>query len=123
MAASIPHFVAFEVRGVDPLSRLRLLASLRHRAFIAMIWMEMVIYVSSKFGRAMKPWARSDEHAIGKPFWTIITSRCAGIRRDVIVPIWTIRGYTDVHANLSLCFGVKLIPARAVNIRKANPRI
>jgi hypothetical protein len=53
----------------------------------------------------MKPRAGANEAVPVKPFRTIVASGSTGIRSDVIVTIGTVRGYSDVDADLSFCFG------------------
>jgi hypothetical protein len=105
VATSIPHFVSFEVRTIDTLCRLGLLAGFWQWAFIAVLWMETVIYVALKLSSAMKPRSSANEDVPVKPFWTVVARGGTVIRSDVIVSIGTLRGYSDVDADLSLCFG------------------
>jgi hypothetical protein len=105
VAPSVPHFVSFEVRTIDTLCRLGFLASFWQLALIAMLRMETVIYVALEVARAMKPRAGANEGVPGKPFWTVVSSGGTAIRSDIIVPIGTIRGYSDFDADLSLCYG------------------
>ena len=106
VAASITHFVSFEVGNlIDTLSRLGFRATVWHWAFIAVLRMETVIYVASEVVSAMKPRARANEDATRKPFRTIVALWGAVIRRDVIVTVGTFRRNSDVDAYLSLCFG------------------
>jgi hypothetical protein len=67
-----------------------------------MLRMEMVIYMAPELGRPVKPWASANEDTVAKPLWSIVTSRSTGIWSDIIVTVGTIRGYTDVDADLSL---------------------
>jgi hypothetical protein len=53
----------------------------------------------------MKPWAGANKAVPVKPLWTIVASGSAAIRSHVIITIGTVRGYSDVDADLSLCFG------------------
>jgi hypothetical protein len=105
MATSIPHFVTFEVRTIDAFSRLRFLAPLRNWALIAMVGMELVIYMALEFGCAMKPWAGANEDVPVKPFRTVVAGGSTGIRSDVIVTIGTVGSYSDIDADLGLRFG------------------
>jgi hypothetical protein len=91
VAASIPHFVTFEMRTIDALCRLGLLARSRQDALIAVLWMETVIYVALEVTRAMKPWASTNEDVAGKPLWTVVSRGGTAIRSDVIVTIGTFR--------------------------------
>src|SRR5580658_6465966 len=102
---SIPRFVSFEVRTIDTLGRLGLLATFWRRALIAVVRMETVIHVALEVVSAMKPRAGANETVPVKPFGTIVASGRTGVRSDVIVTIGTIRGYSNGDAVLSLCFG------------------
>lgn len=103
MAASVPHFISFEVRSVDTLGRFRPLAPFWHWALVAVLWMEMIVDMPTKFGRSMEPGANTNEDPVIKPFWTVVASGSTSVRSDVIVTIGTIRGYSDVNADLSPC--------------------
>lgn len=105
MAASIPHFISLEVRRSDSLCRLGFLARFWQRAFIAVLWMQTIIHVALEIAGAMEPRASADKDVSGKPFWTVIARRGTVIRSDVIVTIGTLRGHSDFHIDLSLCFG------------------
>jgi hypothetical protein len=67
--------------------------------------MVTVIYVATEVLTAMKPWTGTDEDTTGKPFRTVVAGGSAAIGRGVIVPIGTIRGDSNVDADLSLYFG------------------
>jgi hypothetical protein len=101
VAASVAHFISFEVRSVHTLCRLRLLAPFWHWALIAVLWMEMIVDMPTKFCRSMEPGANAYEDPVNKPFWTVVASGSTRVRRDVIVAVRTIRGYADVDADLS----------------------
>ena len=106
VATSIAHFVSFEVGNlIDPLSRLRFVAAVWPRAGIAVLRMEMVIYVSMKAFGAMKPRACANEYASGKPFRPVVTIGGAVVRWNVIIAVGAFRGNSDADAHLSLCFG------------------
>src|SRR5580693_9139267 len=99
MAASVPHFVPFEMRGIDTSCRFRPLTHLGHGALIAVIRMETVIDVAVEMFVAMKPRANADEDAVVQPFRSVITGRSTGIRSDVIVAVRTLGSYADVDAD------------------------
>ncbi len=103
VAASIAHLVAFEVCNlIEALGRLRPIPNFRHRAFIAMLWMETIVHMAAEVGRAVKPWAGADEDSAHKPFWAVIAVGSAGIWRDVIVTVGTNRSDSNVDGDLSL---------------------
>jgi hypothetical protein len=62
----------------------------------------MVVHVTTEFGTSMKPWPNANENASIEPFWTVVSGRCTGVWRDVIVSIGTIGGNSDLNADLSL---------------------
>lgn len=101
----IPHLVSFEVLAIDTPCLFRSFTRFGHRALVAMGWMEMVIYVTPKVGRPMKPWASAYEDAANKPFRTVVAGRSTGVGGDVIVTVGTVGGCTDFDADLSLCLG------------------
>jgi hypothetical protein len=103
VAASIAHFVPFEVRAIHTLGRLGFLAALRHRALVAVLRMVAVIDVALELISAMKPRAGANEDFSVKPFRTVVAGGGAVIRSDVIITIGAFRGYPDVEADLSLC--------------------
>ena len=89
--------------GIDALGRFRPLASLWHWAFIAVLWMEMIVDMPTKFGSSVKPGANANEDPVIKPLWPVVASGSTSVRSDVIVTVGTIRGYSDVDADLSPC--------------------
>jgi hypothetical protein len=105
VAASIPHFVSFEVRSSDTLCRFGFLAGLWQGALIAVLRMETVIYVALEVAGAMKPQASADENVPGEPFWTIISGGSTTVRSGVVVTIGTLRRHSDFNADLSLYLG------------------
>ena len=106
MTAAIAHFVAFEVLNlIEMLIGIGLLATGWPGAVIAVLWMEMVIHVAVEAGRAMKPWASTNEDATDKPLRAVIAVGGAIVGRDVIVAVGTYRLNADVDLYLSLRFG------------------
>jgi len=105
VAASVPDFIPFEVCGIDALCFVRFLTSLRHRSFVAMLGMKAVIYVAMEVGCAMKPRARANEDAAGKPFRSVVAGRSTVVWRDIVVTIGAIGGDSNLHAHLSGCCG------------------
>ena len=106
VAASIAHFVCFEVGNlIETLSRLGLSATGWPWAGIAVLRMETVIYVASEVVTAMKPRASTNEDATPKPFRVVVAVGGAVVRRDIVVPVGTHRRNSDLDAHLSLCFG------------------
>lgn len=100
--APITHFIPFEMGNlVEMIRGIGLLAALRHRPFIAVIGMETVVYVTVEAVGPVKPWTSADEYAAGEPFGAVIAVRGAGVGRDVIVAVGTIRSHADFDADLS----------------------
>jgi hypothetical protein len=105
VAASIPLFVSFEVGVINALRWFRFFATGWHRAFIAVLWIEVVVYLAPEIVIAVKPRPSANEDIRAKPFWPVISGRRAVIRNGVIVTVGTVRGYPDLYSGLSLCFG------------------
>jgi hypothetical protein len=75
-----------------------------YRTFVAVIGMEMVIYMTTKVGRAVEPWAGTNEDTASKPFRAIVAVGSTVIGCCIIVAVGAIRGYSDVDSYLSLGF-------------------
>jgi hypothetical protein len=103
--ASITHFIAFEVRGiVDTVFRSRFFAAGGERAFVTVVGMEVVIYVSAEVVRTMEPATGSDEDPAIEPLRAVIAIRGAVVGRNIVVAIGTVRGGSDFDGNLSVCW-------------------
>jgi hypothetical protein len=73
VATSISHFIPFEVCNlIDTVFRFGSFATLGHWTLIAVIGMEIVVYMTLKVGRAMKPLASTDEDAALKPLRAVV---------------------------------------------------
>jgi len=70
-----------------------------------MFRMEVVIHVAPEIVAAMEPWASADEHASAEPLRTVITKRSTVIGGNVVIAVGTVRGYSDLDADLGLCSG------------------
>jgi hypothetical protein len=104
VAASVAHFVSFEVGNlVNALSRLRFVTTVWHWAVIAMLRMEAVVYVAVKIPGSMKPRASTNEDAARKPLWAVVAIRSAVVRWDVIITVGANRRDSDANVHLSLC--------------------
>ncbi len=103
VAVSIAHFVSSEMRSIDAPGGIRFFATLRIWPLIAMVRMEMVIYMAPEFFRAMEPRANANEDAVVEPFWAVVANRSAVIRRDVIVAVGAVRSRSNLDSHLSLC--------------------
>jgi hypothetical protein len=102
--ASITLFVSLEMLFIDALGRLGPLPTVWHCAPITMLWMESVIYVATELAGAMKPRSGANEDLPIKPFWAVVAGGSTPVRSGVIIAVGTLRGDTDVDADLSLCF-------------------
>ena len=106
MAASIAHFVSFEVGDlIDVLIRIGFLTTGWPGAVIAVLGMETVIYMAAKTFRAMEPRTDANENATREPLRAIVAVGGAVVWRNVIVTVGTIRRNSDIDADLSLRFG------------------
>ncbi len=83
-----------------------MLTSRRKRAFIAVLRMEVIVYVPGKVLRAMEPRPHADKQAIRKPFWPVVTVGSAIVGGHIIVTIGAHRGRSnfDSDTDLSICF-------------------
>jgi hypothetical protein len=73
VATSISHFVPFEACNlIDTVLRFGSFASLGQWALIAVIGMEIVVYMALKVGRVMKPLVCTNENAACEPFRAIV---------------------------------------------------
>jgi hypothetical protein len=102
VTASIPHFVPVEVSGIYTSARIRSLTTLRQWPMVAMVRMEMIIYPSVEIVRAMKPWPGADEHAVDKPFRTVIACGSTGIGWGLIIAVGAVWRRPDLDAHLWL---------------------
>ena len=106
MATPISYFIPFEVCNlIETVLRFGSFAALWHWSLVAVIGMEIVVYMTLKVGRAMKPLASTDEDAARKPLRTVVAVGGAVVGSSLIVTIRAIRSDSDVDADLSLCFG------------------
>ena len=84
MATSITCLVAVKVSRGMLLTRFNLVSGVRRWAFVAVVRMEMVVYVAMEVSGAVKPWTGADKDSADKPLRAVISIRCAPIRRGVI---------------------------------------
>jgi hypothetical protein len=66
--------------------------------------MEMVIYMATKVGRAVEPWAGTNEDTASKPLRAIVAVGSTVIGRYIVVAVGAVRGYSDVDRDLGLGF-------------------
>jgi hypothetical protein len=110
MAASVTHFISLEIFGWGSMLWSSFLAALWHGALIAVIGMEVVIYVALEVGRAVKPWASANEDAARKPLGSIVAVGSTAVGSGLIVTVGTIRGHADLDADLGLSW--EYVPRR-----------
>jgi hypothetical protein len=104
VTASIADFVSFEVGNlVNPLSRFGFVATVWHRAVIAMLRVETVVYVAVKFSGPMKPRASTNEDAARKPLRTVVAIRSAIVWGNVVIAVGANGRDSDANVHLSLC--------------------
>jgi hypothetical protein len=104
VAAPVTHFVALKVSLIDTPRGFRFLATRWHWTPITMIRVKAIVHIAMERFGSVKPWTSADEDTASKPFWPVVPNWSAVIRRDVVVPIRTLRCYSDVdaHAYLSV---------------------
>ncbi len=115
MSVSVVDFVAMEVGWRMGMFGRGVLAASWHGAVISVVGMEVVIHVSVEVRRAMEPRASTDEDAARKPFGAVVAIGRAVIRSGVVVAVRTVRGDTNVDADLSLQFGIDRSEAESGN--------
>ena len=104
VAASIPHFISLELRGGFSL-RCGLVANFWHRPLIAVLWVEGIVHLALEVAAAMKPRANADENAAIEPFRAVVAVGNTVIGGVIVVTVGTIRGDSNLDADLSMCFG------------------
>lgn len=105
VTVSIPHLVSVEARSIDPLAVFGSIATMRHGASIAVVRMEVVVYIAMKVLWSVKPWADADEYATIEPLRTVVAGRSTSVRRDIVVAVRAIGGNSDLDADLSIGLG------------------
>jgi hypothetical protein len=88
--------------SINALGGIWFLATLREWALIAMLGMEMVIYMAAEIFSAMKPRANANEDPVIKPLRAVVADRSAVIGCDVIVAIGAVRRGSNLDSHLSL---------------------
>ena len=85
---TVSHFISPEmVHVVETLRRVRAIAMIWQRSAISVMNIEMVVHVTAKVSRAMKPRAGTNEDTACKPLRAVVAVRSAVIRSEVIVAI------------------------------------
>jgi hypothetical protein len=105
VAAAVAGFVAFEVLGRSGMLGRGTFAAGGKSAFIAVIGMEMVVYLTMKVGRAVEPPPCADEDAAGEPLRTVVAVGSAVVGSDIVVAVGAGRLGADLDADLGVGFG------------------
>jgi hypothetical protein len=99
----VAHFIGFEVLNLIEMPvRIRTLTTGWPRAVIAVLRMEVIVYVAAETFRTMKPRTRADEDAAGKPLGAVVAVGSAVVGSDVIVTVGTYRRDSDLDGHLTL---------------------
>jgi hypothetical protein len=96
----------------SPVSRLvgmevieRLFPTLWNRPIVAAPRIIAIVNVAVKAATSMKPWSSSNEQTAIEPVGSIVAIRRTTVGSVIEVTVGTIRGDSDVDANLSRCIG------------------
>lgn len=124
MAASVPCFVAFEVRRTLGMSIWSLLLTASWNAsFIAMMRVVTVVDGTVKIVRPVKPRTGSDEDAANKPLGAVITVGSATIRLVVKIAIRTNGSGSDAYTDSDLRLGFGSSDCQTKNRKDGNRNI
>lgn len=96
------------------------LSTRRQRPMIAMPIIKAMIYVSIEAVRAMEPGTGADKNAPRKPLRSVITIRCAIVRRNLIVPVGANGRFSDTDRNLCRCLTRRHKKQSGGNCREPN---
>jgi hypothetical protein len=103
MAVTVARLVSVEViHVIHAVLRAGSFPASGRRSMVAIVGVEVIVYVTVEVGRAMKPRTSTDESTAGEPLRAVVTIRGAAIGRGVVVAIGTSRGRPDVDADLGL---------------------
>jgi hypothetical protein len=104
VAVPVMRLIAFEVLGfLRMFVWFRLFAAVWHRAFVAVLLVVVVVDMTMKILRTVKPRTSSDENTSDKPLGAVVAVRSTRIRWIVVIAIGAIWSYSDVDTNLRLC--------------------
>jgi hypothetical protein len=101
---SIMRFVPLEILGWDRMLWGGFFTVIWHWSGVAVLGVVVIIYLSVKVSRTMKPGARADEGTATEPLGAVIAVWSAAVWSGLIVAIGAIRRYADVDGDLSLGF-------------------
>ncbi len=101
-AVSVMHFVSVKVRRRVFPTGFGAIPNMRDRSPVAVIGMEVVVYMAVEVSGTVKPWASTDEDTAGEPLRTVISVGGAAIGWGFIVAVGAVGGDSDVDVYLSL---------------------
>jgi hypothetical protein len=104
VTVGIVDFIAVEVGGRMLPTYLYSVARMRYRTVVSVIGMIVGIDMTVEVGRAVEPWARTDEGTTGKPLGAIVAIGRTPVRSSFIVSVGAVGGDADVDADLGLGF-------------------
>ena len=103
MTAAIPDFVAFEMLHMArTMLAIRRLPVRRHMPVVAMVGIEVVIYVAVEVPGPMKPRPCANEDAAVEPFRAVVAVGSAIVRRVIVVAVRTHWFWAVLHAEADL---------------------
>jgi hypothetical protein len=101
VAMPIVYLVALKLMGRDWM--LGVVAVIRHRTPVAMVYVVVVIDMAGEMFRTVVPRACTNENAAGKPFGAVVAIGGAAIGGVIVVTVGAHWGGANRHADLSLC--------------------
>jgi hypothetical protein len=104
VTASITHLVSVEVGWWSGMLWSGLLATSWGRALIAVLHIEVVIYIAMEVGGAMEPLAGTYEDSAVEPLRAVVAVGSAVVGGVVVVAIGTIRRRSDLDSDLGVGF-------------------
>jgi hypothetical protein len=102
VTVSVAHLVAVEL-GVGMFGGF--LAAGGHGALVAVVGVEVIVYVATEVLRAVEPGAGTDKDAAREPLRAVVAVGCAGVGRDIIVAVGACGWGTDGDGDLRMCPG------------------
>lgn|SRR5579862_4947610 len=101
VSAAIAHLVPMKILGVMcEVLRIGMIAVVRIRPMIAVVRVEMIIYVSVEIVVAMEPRSGSDENASAEPVGTVIAKGSTVVGRVIVITVGTNRFHSDIDGYL-----------------------
>jgi hypothetical protein len=106
VAEPVSHFISSEIVDVvEPLRRVGVITVIWRWAAISVMDIEMVVHVTAKVSRAVKPRAGTNEEATVEPLRAVVAVGSAGIRSEVIVAIRAYGFVIEPIAEHFVCVG------------------